>query len=416
MIVASSDDELVSLGVGRDCLPDVTGEELPFALFKMAIGNTDQFYISLDSFSDFRGIIDPAHFRAAPENWVVVVTDVINSTKAIEEGRFRDVNTIGAAAIASVRNALEGFEFPFVFGGDGATLLVPDSFAERARRALGGLKAMAESSFELDLRVGFVPVSEVTKSGVSLLVAKYKLIHKIDVAVFRGGGIKRAETMVKESDKFLIAAGNEDDADLTGLSCRWQPILSARGKVLALMVVADSNDHDSTYASVIEDLSRVFSGRIDDANPVNVSRMSFKSVARNLRDEKKISGRIFSLSYLYRAMQILMMSLMMKVKFLSPRKYIDSLSTHSDYRKFDDALRMVLDCTDEQIQNIEAILEKYRENKEIYYGLHKSDSSLMTCFVNGMDEGNHIHFIDGSDGGYAMAAKQLKHQMAEQIA
>jgi hypothetical protein len=32
----------------------------------------------------------------------------------------------------------------------------------------------------------------------------------------------------------------------------------------------------------------------------------------------------------------------------------------------------------------------------------------MTCFVSGFGDGQHIHFIDGDDGGYAIAAKALK--------
>ena len=36
----------------------------------------------------------------------------------------------------------------------------------------------------------------------------------------------------------------------------------------------------------------------------------------------------------------------------------------------------------------------------------------MTCFVKSTTQNQHIHFIDGGDGGYAAAAKQLKKQMA----
>lgn len=40
-----------------------------------------------------------------------------------------------------------------------------------------------------------------------------------------------------------------------------------------------------------------------------------------------------------------------------------------------------------------------------------SKESLVTCFVQSTDPGEHIHFVDGGDGGYAMAAKQLKTQI-----
>lgn len=38
----------------------------------------------------------------------------------------------------------------------------------------------------------------------------------------------------------------------------------------------------------------------------------------------------------------------------------------------------------------------------------KTASSIMTCFVDDITDGRHIHFVDGSADGYAMAAKQLE--------
>ena len=35
----------------------------------------------------------------------------------------------------------------------------------------------------------------------------------------------------------------------------------------------------------------------------------------------------------------------------------------------------------------------------------------MTYYVANLEPSQHIHFIDGGDGGYAMAAKQLKTQL-----
>jgi hypothetical protein len=35
----------------------------------------------------------------------------------------------------------------------------------------------------------------------------------------------------------------------------------------------------------------------------------------------------------------------------------------------------------------------------------------MTCLVFSLAQGRHVHFIDGADGGYALAARQLKAQL-----
>ena len=36
---------------------------------------------------------------------------------------------------------------------------------------------------------------------------------------------------------------------------------------------------------------------------------------------------------------------------------------------------------------------------------------MMTCLVFSLEESRHVHFIDGADGGYALAAVQLKAQL-----
>ena len=83
------------------------------------------FYAALPDFADFAEFTDPAHYRPAPADWLVVVTDIEGSTRAIAEGRYKDVNMLAAAGIVAVLNVVGGTEIPFVFGGDGATLLVP---------------------------------------------------------------------------------------------------------------------------------------------------------------------------------------------------------------------------------------------------------------------------------------------------
>ena len=91
--------------------------------------------------------------------------------------------------------------------------------------------------------------------------------------------------------------------------------------------------------------------------------------------------------------------------------YRDEMSANTDYRKFDDTLRMVLDVTEAQHQSIEAELARRHRDGSIVYGTHVADAALMTCAVTSY-RGDHVHFVDGADGGYALAAKQLKRRRA----
>src|SRR5437870_13642733 len=98
--------------------------------------SSDRFYGSIPVFRGFSSLMDPALYSTLPEDWTIGVADIVESTKAIAEARYKAVNMAGAAVIAAVTNALEGREFPFVFGGDGASFAVSRSDLERARAAL----------------------------------------------------------------------------------------------------------------------------------------------------------------------------------------------------------------------------------------------------------------------------------------
>ena len=100
-----------------------------------------------------------------------------------------------------------------------------------------------------------------------------------------------------------------------------------------------------------------------------------------------------------------------KVGRFNGATYRREVVQNTDYRKFDDLLRMVLDLSPDEFGRLRAYLELERRGGRIHYGLHESHAALMTCFIRDSG-GQHLHFLDGSDGGYAMAARQMKQQAA----
>ncbi|MFN8780896.1 MAG: DUF3095 family protein, partial [Pseudanabaena sp.] len=82
----------------------------------------------------------------------------------------------------------------------------------------------------------------------------------------------------------------------------------------------------------------------------------------------------------------------------------------TDFKKFDDVLRMVVSGTTQQRKKIIDYLEKKFQEGRLVYGFHVSDRDLMTCLVFDRD-GRQVHFVDGADGGYALAAKKMKERM-----
>ncbi len=384
----------------------------------MKISTDKYFYQKLPSFDDFKGITQDDNFHTVPSNWIIVVADIKDSTKAIENGKYKDVNTIGAASIVSAHNAMRELEFPYVFGGDGATFLAPKPYQKRIEKELKGLKEIARRGFNLDLRIGIILVSEIIADGSTIEVAKFKLAGEKSVAIFRGGGMSLAEHKIKkELEKYAIKGRIKHMVDLRKLSCRWNAIPAKRGKNLSLLVAVRNEKSMEIYHNILDKLEELYEGKLEDANPVNFEKMSYKSFYQCFKNEKRLHTSIWSKAFFKRISNIFISVLMFKIglpkKTFDPIPYVSSMSTHSDYRKFDDMLRMTIDCSPKQIDLISKFLEDLHKKGEVFYGMHTSDNSIMTCFVDGLSIGNHIHFIDGDNGGFAMAAKQLKTQQTQ---
>lgn len=379
---------------------------------------SENFYRELVPFSSFNDLVEARFFKAVPAGWTVFVADIAGSTKAIEEGRYKDVNTLGASCIVAAQNAMGREPFPYVFGGDGTTLLVPSSAAAKVGAALAGVRGLARRSFGLELRVGAVEVAELLAEGKRIEVARYNLVSSQSIAIFRGGGVSRAEEKVKApGSKHLISEDVAGEGDLAGLSCRWNPIPNRNGTMLALIVSGRASDPAEAFRAVLKGLDEVLGGDSSMGNPVHVPAMSYRSLPRLLRDESRYHASLLSPAFLLRAGEIALAVLVfgkgLRVPGLDSDGYASSMRSHADFRKFDDVLRMVVDCTLEQSRRIRELLEAMRARGEIHYGLNESSSALMTCFVRGLGEGEHIHFIDGGGGGYALAAREYKQQIKD---
>ena len=386
--------------------------------------NNEAFYSNMKPFVQFRGICNPENFFALPKDWSIVITDIESSTLAIQQGRYRQVNAVGVASIVAIINAMNPVCFPFIFGGDGAALCIPNSYLSIVKSALLATQIMAKEQFALSLRVGIVPSSVVEQSQFQVLVGKCKVSEGYDQAAFSGEGLSYAEHLVKNDPHGLYSISIEDEspqADFNGFECRWKDVPSPHGETVSLLVKASANKVDqnnAVYLDTINTIQRIY-GDAEMHKPVQKEYLELTTKAKDLEDEVKIMAASQSkfINCLYA------LTLPFKVRLgrywmnkgaqaleTDWGKYKESLVTNTDFRKFDDNLRMVISGSTEQRERLESYLEKQYKKDLLIYGLHVSDRALMTCVISDYCL-HHIHFIDGSDGGYAKAAEALKKQL-----
>ncbi len=386
----------------------------------------DRFYDQLPPIGQFIQVTNPHQFVPLPQDWYVVVTDVVQSTIAIGQGQYREVNFLGAATITSVLNTLGDLVVPFVFGGDGASLAIPGRGVAPARRALLALQELARDRFQLDLRIGIIPVADITQR-YPLLVAKIQVAPYYDQAVFWGGGLTYATELLKRpgaDNPYLVRpnpldppTANALPPDLTGLECRWQAIASPHGAMATLIVAAypgpQAPDH---YRAVIQFIEALYG---DPPNPIVPDQLRLSLQAKHLaQDVRGFAPRRSRWSYgltlfkirLINWLGMVFMHLGVRLQGVDWGQYRQQVSLHSDYRKFDDVLRMVLSGTPAQHEALRQFLEQRYQQSHLAYGLHLSSTALMTCLVFER-QGRQVHFVDGGDGGYVIAARQLKHRL-----
>lgn len=375
--------------------------------------------IEIPIIEQFQSIFDFTRHATVPDDWFVFISDIRGSTKAFESGRYKDVNIIGASSIIAVLNAAEDLEIPYIFGGDGATFLIPPQLKEKTSQALLATQQLARSAFDMDLRIGIVPVAELYAKGHQLKVARFRISECFTQAVISGNGLVAAEYLVKDPElgkTYALEANVDPVGNYTGLECRWLPVKSQNGEIVSLIVMSilhDPQEAQQCYREVIKTIEEIY-GSKDSYRPVSENGLKLSNNINDYLGESKVRTFPGKSRLLYQIVAYCVTrvaDLAWNVFGMSFGKiYKRELVANCDYRKFDGVLRMVLDGAPHQRERLQFFLEQKFKKNEIVYGIHNSDHALLTCLIFDRSQ-KHLHLVDGGDGGYTLAAKKMKAAM-----
>lgn len=359
---------------------------------------------------------------AVPDDWWVVIADVAGSTAAIETGEYKKVNTVGVACIAAVTNADRNVDIPYIFGGDGATFAIPGVLKEPVEAALRATQKLSREGFGLTLRAGMVRVADLRERGCWVNLAKTRLsVHAIQ-ATFSGRGWAEAERRIKsEEAQMVFETMGISGASFEGFECRWQSVPSFHGHKLSLLIAAMSEEPAENlliYQEVIRRISEIY-GEVAQYHPLRPHRMRLALKPKMLKHEMRVRAGSPAKRLVY-LLKLIFMNLAGLYLFTRNKdrgevkwsRYRNDLVESTDFRKFDGIMRMVIDGSEEQKEKLEGFLESlYREGR-LVFGTYSSKEALVTCLVQSYS-GNHLHFVDGSDGGYAMASVHFKRRLEQ---
>ena len=376
---------------------------------------TRAFYGVLPTIVAFDQVLERDAYLALPSDWLVCLTDVVASGKAVGAGRYKAVNLAGASAISAVSNEFGGLEFPFSFGGDGARFAVHPSDARLAADTLSKTSRWVFDQLKLELRVGMIPVRTIRDAGNDVLVARYGESASAQFALFMGGGVEWGESELKHG-RFSLPKGSAGDRpNLTGLSCQWGPMVSKNAQILSVIVKPFKGNNDETFLKVVKgvlSLVERFGGQspMPESGPeVRWPESGLDLAARLLSGRGPLWLRKFTVvgtTLLY----WIFFKFGLKIGRYDANKYRRAVAVNSDFRKYDDGLYLTLECSSELAVAITTLLESASKSRAAKFGVFAQRRALLTCVVPSAADGKHVHFLDGEGGGYVAAAEKMKDQ------
>ncbi|WP_197727811.1 DUF3095 domain-containing protein [Rhizobium leguminosarum] len=373
----------------------------------------EDFFAEVPLFSEFEGVTDAANYRPLPDGWVLALADIVGSTQAIGAGRYKDVNMAGASVISAVLNAVGKGDYPFVFGGDGALIALPGSLEAAACDALAAAQVWVEEDLNLMLRIAIVPVADTRAEGLDVRVARYSASPYVTYAMFWGGGTSWAERQMKLGRYGIARAPAGTRPDLTGLSCRWSPIEARNGEIVSIIAVPGEGRPGREFQELVGGIVAITTEQNRDSHPVPADgpdlAFSLHGINREAKATAPPSRRLWQKLFIFLQLGITVACYRFGIPLgrFDARRYKRDVADNSDFRKFDDGLKMTIDVDAEHLKRIETLLQQAQAKGVARYGLHRQSSALMTCFVPTPIARDHIHFIDGAAGGYAVAASQI---------
>ena len=380
--------------------------------------NNDMFYSRLPvneiSLSDL--LMEEHLFYKAPANWHVVITDIKRSTIAVENGLHETVNLLATGSIVAVLNIAykANITVPFFFGGDGATFIIPASILNSTLQALVIHQENSKLNYDLTLRVGSVSVADIYKEGHQINMSKLRTSKLFIIPVLLGDGLNYAEKVIKGEDYILSASPvKHEELDLTGMQCRWDKIKPPQeyDEVVSLLVTArDSEMQAAVFKRVIDKLDEIY-GEPERRKPISVPMLKLKTTLEKIKMEMRIKfGGYRPVYLLHKWVTTLLGYFYFRTK--QGKKYLLQLVDMSDTLVIDGKINTVISGTSKQREQLELALSNFESRGLIGYGLYVSKESVMSCYVRNMNE-DHIHFVDGAEGGYTKAAGMLKRKALE---
>ena len=362
-------------------------------------------------------LADESDFSEIPNTWHVVVVDIKNSTKAVDEGKHHQINLTATGAIISVLNTIrkekKNIEIPYFFGGDGATFIIPTFLLKKITVVLENYSLHIKRNIDLTLRVGHIPVQDLINQKTILKIVKHQLTEQLAIPIVLGNGLKKAEEIIKST--FIEIEDidfKKDLLNLEGMECRWKEINPTQTQKKVVCLLLDSvNEKDQRiiYRGILTKMDTIF-GTFNSRQPIKTTSLKLNFSLSKIWKEMKVTLADKNLKYLFKNWLKTLVGKWYFNMSEDGKQYLNQVGQLSHTFMLDGMINTIFTAEQPKIDVFVTYLNQLEKEHKIIYGLHVTHASVMSCYV--LDrKTKHAHFVDGTEGGYTSAAKMFKTKM-----
>jgi hypothetical protein len=206
--------------------------------------------------------------------------------------------------------------------------------------------------------------------------------------------------------------------NMEGLECSWDKIKPPEQEneiVCYLIDTLDQTRQAVIYQDVLIKIDEIY-GSLESRSPLSIGKLKLLLSLQKIEKEMLAKyGRwkpaYYIKTFIKNFLGIFFFRFDLNLGTVTGKEYLHQLIANADTLTIDGRINTIISGKPEQRKKFIQYLASQEKQGNLFYGHHISRESVMTCYIENRNA-SHLHFVDGADGGYTEAAKELKKKLA----
>jgi hypothetical protein len=257
-------------------------------------------------------------------------------------------------------------------------------------------------------------MQSILSSGSSVKISKLQAGSGFHKAIVIGDGLKFAERQIKQHSSKPAQAAVDYTLNMNGLECRWdkvKPPVQDNEIVCYLIEARDKQKQVEVFRNVLLRIDDIY-GSVEYRSPLSPARLKLLSSLHKAQSEMLVKYGGWNVPYLLRTFFTTLLGKFyfknnLNIGNIRAQDYLLQLIANADTLTIDGRINTIISGKKSKRLELLEYLRDQEQKGVLVFGHHISKESVMTCYIENMNS-DHIHFVDGADGGYTEAARELK--------